>query len=141
MALISKVQWLWPPNYQNNPSSDSGLKKVTLHLTAICSDTGVNTDESNILKLDISELRKVDGVAPTRTAIESIKWSIGGFNNVKLFWDRAPYSIIATMSGEGKAQDIVDESDGTDGTGDLLLTTYGAATGAVYDITVCVRLK
>jgi len=141
MALISKVQWLWPPNWDGNPTDTGGLKKVTLHLTAICDDTGVNTDESNVIKLDISELRKVDGVAPTRTAIESIKWSIAGFSNVKLFWDRAPYSTIVAMSGEGKAYNIVDDSDGTDGTGDILLTSYNAQVGASYDITLTVRLK
>lgn len=141
MALIANVQWIWPPNYDGNHPEIGGFKKVTLHLTARCDTDGINTDETDVVKLDISELRKSDGVAPTRLRIESLKWSISGFDNVLLEFDRAPDATIAVMSGEGEAFDIVDESDGTDLTGDLLLTTYAAAAGSNYDITLTAILK
>lgn len=142
MALTANIAWLHPQNWDGNPPLTGGWRKVILHLTGICNATGVNTDESDVIKLDISELRKLDGTAPTRTVIESAEWNIGGFDNIKLSWDRAPENTILVMSRHGKIEyAIVDPGEEGDRTGDLLISTVGAAVGAVYDITLCVRLK
>ena len=141
MALVTNVQWIWPPNWDGNPPKNGGWKKVILHLTGRCDTDGLNEDESDVVKLDISELRKIDGVAPTRLRIESLKWSVHGFDNVLLEFDRSPDSTIAAMAGKGEVFDITDESDGTDLTGDLILTTYGASVGSTYDITLTAILK
>lgn len=141
MALVTNIRYVFPPNWDGNPPVTGGWKRVTLHLSGRCDDNGINTDETDVVKLDISELRNLNGVAPTRIAIETLEWTIHGFENVLLEFDRAPDSTIAVMSGEGASANIVDESDGTDGTGDLIATTYGAAVGASYSIMVDVRLK
>ena len=143
MALISKVTWLWPPNFDGNfPSAGLGFRKVNLLLSGICDTDGVNIDETDVVKLDLSELLKIDRTAPTRTSVESLHWNIGGFNNVKLSWDRAPENTIAVMSGLGKIKSsIVDPGEVGDRTGDILLSTYGAAVGATYSIELCVKLK
>ena len=138
MALITSTQFLWPPNYDGNPPENGGLKKVILHLTGRCETSG--DEEVDVVKLDISELRKVDGVAPTRTVVEKIEWDISGLSNVLLEWDRAPDATIAVLSGRGKIEhDITDQGD--DLTGDILLTTDAVVDGSSYDIVLSVRLK
>lgn len=143
MPLTTDIQWVWPPNYDGNPPATGGFKKVKLHLTGIAlSVAGSGEEETDVVKLDISELRKIDGTAPTRTVIESLSWDISGLKNVILEWDRAPDKVIAVMSERGKIEsDIVDASDDPDGTGDILLTTTGVALGSSYDIMMTVRLK
>lgn len=138
MALITNVAWVWPPNWDGNPPENGGWKKVTIHLTGRCETSG--SEEADVVKLDISELRKTDGTAPTRTVVEMIKWDISGLNNVLLEWDRAPDSTIAVLSGRGEINnDLTDQGD--DLTGDILLTTDGVADGSSYDIVIGVRLK
>ena len=142
MALTAKTVYIHPQNWDGNPPMTGGWRKVILHLTAICDADGVNTDESDVVKLDISSLRKVDGTTPTRTSILGVRWSIGGFNNVKLSWDRAPTSSIITMSGLGEIKHaILDQGEAGDKTGDILLSTYGASVGSVYSIEIVARLK
>lgn len=144
MALIPKITWIHPQNWDGNlPEAGPGWKKVILLLTGICDLTGINVDEADVVKVNISELMKVNRVAPTRTAIESIKWSIAGFYNVKLSWDRAPENSIAILpEGIGKIKkSIIDPGEKGDRTGDILLSTTGAEIGASYSIEICVRLK
>lgn len=140
MALITNVNYVWPPNWDGNPPLTGGWKKVILHMIGRCETSG--DEEVDVVKLDISELRKIDGTIPIRTVVEKLQWDISGLNNVMLEWDRAPDAIIAVLSARGiKEQDLVDPSDGSDGTGDILLTTDGVADGSSYDIMMAVRLK
>ena len=143
MALVSKVTWIHPQNFDGNvPTAGPGFKKVILLLTGICTVSGVNTDEEDVVKLDISELLKTDRTAPTRTSIEWAKWSILGFNNVKLSWDRSPSETALVMSGLGKIYGpLVDPGEAGDRTGDILLSTYGSAVGATYSIEIAIKLK
>jgi len=133
------TRWIWPPNWDENAPATGGWKKVEIHLTATCEGQSCD-EESDVVKIDISQLRKVDGTAPTRTVVEQIRWDISGFNFVRLEWDRSPDSMIAVLSGRGEqTKDIVDEGD--DLTGDILLTTDNMTDGASYDIFITVRLK
>jgi hypothetical protein len=143
MALIANTQYIFPPNWDGNVPETGGFKKVILHLTARCDDSDLNTDEADVIKLDISELRTTQGIEPVRTVIESLKWTVSGFNNVLLQWHRTPNETIATLAGKGEINhDLVDESDGEgDLTGNILLSSDGAQVGASYDIVMCVRLK
>ena len=140
MALTTTKRWIWPPNWDGNPPENGGWKKVTIHLTGRCVTSGA--EEVDVVKLDISELRKLDGTVPTRTVVEKLQWDITGISNVLLEWDRNPHSVIAVLSGRGNTERaIVDDSDGIgDGTGDILLTTLMDANSS-YDITMTVRLK
>lgn len=148
MALTTDIRFLWPPNFDGNPPENGGWKKVILHLTAICEGQYKTAicegqscgEESDVVKLDISELRKIGGTVPTRTVVEKIEWDISGLSNVLLEWDRAPDAIIAVLSARGKIEnDLTDQGD--DLTGDILLTTDGMVDGSSYDIVLTVRLK
>jgi len=143
MPLTTDIQWIWPPNYDGNPPANGGFKEVTLHLTGVAlSVSASGEEETDVVKLDISELRKVNGDIPTRTVVKYLSWDISGLKNVILEWDRAPDKVIAVLSERGEIKHgIVDESDGTDGTGDIMLSTNGVALGSSYDIMMTVGLK
>lgn len=138
--LVNK-RWIWPPNWDETPPENGGWKKVEIHLSATCEGQSC-AEESDVVKLDISELRKIDGTAPTRTVVEEIAWDISGFNFVRLEWDRSPDSLIAILSGRGhQKKDITDSGEAGEGSGDILLTTDGIGDGTSYDIFLTIRLK
>jgi hypothetical protein len=119
-----------------------GTRKRVVHLTNISDGTG----ESAVVKVDVSALTGPDGSAPTYTAVEEIQYAIQGFTSVRLLWDATTDDEIAVLpSGSGymnfrDAGGLVDPKS-TGFTGDILLTTAGAVSGATYDITMVVRLK
>lgn len=117
-------------------------RRYGLHLTNVSDGTG----ESAVAKVDISTLRDPRGAVATYTAIDRIEYNIQGFTSVRLFWDHTTDDEIAVLpTGSGVldwsvAGGNVDPKT-TGGTGDVLLTTAGAVSGATYDITIWVRLK
>lgn len=120
----------------------AGTRRRVVRLTNISDGTG----ESDVVKVDVSTLVGPDGTAPTYTVIEEIQWSINGFTSVRLEWDATTDDEIAVLgTGNGyfnfkNAGGLVDpKSTGT--TGDIMLTTAGAVSGATYDITLVLRLK
>ena len=142
MSLNTSIKWIHPTNFDGNYSTGPGFRKVILHLTGICTTIGANYDEDSVIKLDISELRTPTGAVCTRTVVEKIKWTVDGFKNASLYWDRSPNDIIAVLpAGHGKSHgDLVDNCDGG-GSGNIVLSTIGAMDGAAYDITISIRLK
>jgi hypothetical protein len=119
-----------------------GKKRAAYRFTNVSDATG----EAAVVKVDISTLVGPDGVtAPTRTAIEQIEWSMQGFTSIRLFWDHTADDEIAVLASSGfkdyrEYGGLVDPAS-AGGTGDILLTTAGAAVGATYDITITFRLK
>lgn len=116
-------------------------RRYVVHLTSVSDGTG----ESNVVKVDISTLKLVDGVTvPTYTAIEYIEYSVSA-GYVLLEWDHTTDDEIAVLSGQGSMDwtpygGLVDPRS-TGGTGDILLSTSGFASGDTYDITIQLRLK
>lgn len=103
------------------------------------------TGESGVVKIDISTLTGLNGRAPTKLAIVEAQWSISGFTSVQLNWDAATDDEAIILVGNGYRDffgsgGLVDPQSATP-VGDLLLTTYGAAANATYDILLTVRLK
>lgn len=121
----------------------NGTRLYGVRLTNVSDGTG----ESAVIKVDISTLVGPNGVdAPTYTKVRELEWSIQGFSSVRLFWDHTTddeISVLAPGNGyasyEGLGGMVDPKSAG--GTGDILLTTAGAATGATYDITIVLELK
>ena len=146
MANVLTEQWVYPPNWDGNPPEKGGWRKVTKRFTCV-SD---GTDETDAIKIDISELRTINGIAPTRTAIEYVKFNRQVFSadsTIKLEWDRAPASTICVIaSGDGELNftetgGLPDPSAAGDRTGDILLSSVGGTSGDAYDITICLKLK
>lgn len=97
------------------------------------------TGESAVQKIDVSSFTTSNGSAASKITIDRIEWNIGTFSYVELLWDHTTDITAAVLSGSGVADFSYfggyHQSD-TGGTGDLLLTTVGAAADASYDITI-----
>lgn len=105
----------------------SGKDKSIFLLTNKSDGTG----ETSITKVDISTLPG----APARVKISRLEWAVEGMK-VELFYDRssADRAFLCSGSGSLSIEGIAD--DGTGGTGDLKLSTIGAAANATYAIIV-----
>jgi hypothetical protein len=113
-----------------------------VHLTNVSDGTG----EAGVVKVDRSALTGVDGQPVGRLCIEQIEWDVQGFTRVELHWDHTADDralILGPGAGEadyGRTGGLCDpQSDG--GTGDLLLTTAGAASGDSYAMTIKLRKR
>lgn len=115
-----------------------------VHLTCISDGTG----ESNVTKIDRSALTNTNGVEPKAIDISEVRWNIQGFSYVKLSWDHSTDDVAMLLSGNGydnfgefSALKDPRSSAVSGASGDLLLTSVGAASGATYDITLVCRLQ
>lgn len=103
------------------------------------------TGETAVIKIDISTLTGPDKIAPTAVKVLEIAWAIQGFTSIRLFWDHTTDDEIAVLTGVGhrnyESEGGLMDPRSTGGTGDVLLTTAGAAANATYDIAIRVRLK
>ena len=113
----------------------TGLGQV-VHLTNICDTTG----ESAVVKVDKSATPATSGLL----AIEKVVYNIQGFMYVLIAFDHTsddtavvlgPGTGVIDLSGTGG---IIDPNS-AGGTGDIVLTTVGNASGDTYDITMHVR--
>lgn len=120
----------------------SGQRRKLLHLTNISDGTG----ESGVVKVDLSAITFNNGVVPTGSAVDAVHYNIQGFASVRLYWDHTTDDEIAILpAGQGSidwfAYGGKADPRSTGGTGDIILTTNGAAAGATYDITIEFRPK
>ena len=144
MADSVSEQWAYPPNWDGNPPSKNGWRRVVKMIRCLSDGTG----ESDVIKLDISELKCLNGSVPTRTAIEFISYSIKDIDSVVLEWDRAEREKIAVLPGNSDGEfdfmkfgGLIDPGEAGDRTGDILLTSNGCSVNGVYNILIAVRLK
>lgn len=118
-----------------------GSQRYAVQITNISDGTG----ESGVTKVDISTLTGPQNVAPTAVTLEEVLWNVQGFTSVRLYWDHTTDDVMKVLNASGyhdytKVGGLKDpRSPG--GTGDVLLTTSGAASGATYDITLVFRLE
>jgi hypothetical protein len=118
----------------------NGKRDYTVRLLNKSDGTG----ESGVTKVDISTLTAANGATCTYTSILSIDGVVTG-GEVYLTWDHTTADEIAYLSGfvnrdfsyEGG---LVDPKT-AGGTGDILLTTVGFASGSGYDLTIRLRKK
>jgi len=119
----------------------NGNRKYNVQLL----NTSDGTGESAVVKVDISGLTGLSGVAPSKLVIEWAEWAVQGFTSVLLAFDATTDDPALRLSGVGfkdfrEGGGLVDPAS-TGATGDLLLSTVGAVSGATYDITLMLRLK
>jgi len=119
-----------------------GERRKIIHLTNSSDGTG----ESAVAKVDLSAITFDHGVTPTGSAVDGIEYNIQGFTSVSLDWDHTAndeIAILPTGSGFIDWNALGGKADprSAGGTGDILLTTAGAVSGATYDITIYLRPK
>lgn len=138
-----KVNWVHPADWDGNPPEPGqpGWKRIIVNLT--CESDG--TGETDVRKIIMSELRNAVGAVANRTVCNKIEYNVAGMN-VLLEWDREPHKEIARiLAFDGVAAGTIeepryDDSDGSDGTGDILLTSTKFTDGDGYDITLHLEL-
>lgn len=114
------------------------------HFTNLSDATG----ETNVVKIDKSGMAVApDNAEPAALDILQVDWNIQGFAYVKLSWDHDTDQTAMLLPAGGGSRTFPNQHGEwylkdprtAGGTGDLLLTTAGAAAGATYDITVYVK--
>jgi hypothetical protein len=114
----------------------AGTRRYGIHLTGISDGTG----ETNVAKIVKANLKNAMGDVPGLIKICSIRWSTQGFSYVKLSTDHTTDDVLFLCMGSGyddfEALGYLLDPNSTGGTGDLLLSSVGAANGATYDITI-----
>ena len=150
MADTVAVTWIYPPKMQDGQWDEkSGNRRVIVRLTGKSDSTG----ETDVVKVDLTDLKTQAGNIPQRTVIEKIKWYIAGMA-VVLEWDRSPHAEIIRLNdfGFNNAETRVGEIDWSkegglldpgldDSTGNIILTSLYTYSGDTYDITLYIRLK
>lgn len=101
-------------------------------------NTSDGTGESAVVKVDISGLTFADGSIPTSMTLMEIQWNIQGFTAINMLWDATTDDEIVILNGNGyknfESSGGLKDPRSTGYTGDVLLTTVGAAAAATYDI-------
>lgn len=106
------------------------------------------TGEAAVIKVDKSTLVGLLKAEPAKLCIKEVQWSIQGFTSVRILWDHTTDDeacVLAAGNGYfnytlGGNAGLVDPGS-TGGTGDVLITTAGAVSGATYDITLVLLMK
>ena len=114
-----------------------GPRTYVVHYTNISDGTGLNKE----VILDLSALPRLPGTnsVPTKAAIQEIQWNMQGFTDLVVEWDHTTDEVAALLNGNGYKDyspfgNLVSANSG--GTGDVLLTTVGAANGSTFDLTI-----
>ena len=119
-----------------------GPRNYIIKLTNISDGTG----ESAVAKVDISALVGPDGInAPSYFAVKHVEWAIQGMTRVELLFDATTDDKLMIMNpGNGYhdfGEAFLNDPQSTGATGDIKLTTTGAASGGSYDITLTMVKK
>jgi hypothetical protein len=119
-----------------------GQRRKLLHITNISDGTG----ESAVIKANVSDLSYDNGVTPTYTTVDMVEYNIQGFSSVRLLFDATTDDEVADLPAGSGVIDFSAYGGKTDPlssgtTGDIVLTTAGAASGATYDILIHFRPK
>lgn len=149
MADAVTSRYIYPPNWEGNRfgGQGGGARRYIIHLTNKSDGTG----EDAVKKVEVGDLPIAGGsMGPTvRTVVEWIEYDVFGMD-VELYWRRLEVDkLIAKLPGgagpqSGKIRGPLTDpgtGDGTDGTGDIHLTTINAANLDSYDIRMCIRPK
>ena len=142
MALVVNQKYIWPPNFiEGTTVMDKNQRKIALRYTV--TSTGLDDAADNVV-VDKSDLLGPDGAEPGALVILEATWSISGYAAAILEWDDGTDEEAIRMQGDN----FVDftavgglHSDGTSGTGDLVLTTLGGAANSSLEIDLVIKLK
>lgn len=129
-------------------------RSAVIHLTNLSDGTGESAI-SKVVRSAYSIAPPISGavrLVPLALDIVSIRWAIQGFTSIKLFWDYTTPQTAMQLCSSGfedfssgwlgdalRAGGLLANRSGG-ATGDIKLTTAGAAAGATYDITIVTRL-
>ena len=152
MALVAR--YIYPPDWDVSWLNDAedvnnwthGPRRYILHLQKYWDAT---EDFTKLEVVDISRLRGPGGQPVLRTVIEKVEYQIFGIN-VRLYWETTPADVEIVNIGSTGVEThgtfrgpFTDPrtGDGTDGSGDILLSTVDGASKDVMDLKIHFRGK
>tara|TARA_R110002074_G_scaffold400734_1_gene596896 strand:+ start:702 stop:1109 length:408 start_codon:yes stop_codon:yes gene_type:complete len=114
-----------------------GTHRAIIQITNLSDGTG----EAAVTKIDVSSLApRADGTACSSVRIEKVAHSITGFTQVQLLWDASTDTVALALAEASNGHMDFSEfgglsnTAGTGKTGDINLTTLGAASNDTYVI-------
>jgi len=140
MTVTVTKRWV-VPNSNLGTLDDPRQRSYHLQVSGVSDSTTNLTDE---VLVNLSTLSLPDGSPVGRLAIRSLGWVEDGFTYLTLKFDRSPDDTIVTMAGadfKDYPGYLTDVGESGDGTGNLLLTTSGAASGSTFNIDVVFKAK
>ena len=119
----------------------NGTHKLIMQFTNLSDATG----ESNVVKVDKSAYTGPNGLEPTSLRIDKIEGDIAGME-VAIIADHDTDEVVARLGGMGRfCQDYRCsgglQTGGTGGSGDIMFTTNGQASGDSYNIVLHMTKK
>lgn len=110
-----------------------------LNYSLLLTSLGDGTGEAAVVKADISGLTGPDGAVPSSLRIDRVRWTINGFEYVKIAWDATADDtalILGVGEGELDLRDVggLRDPGSTGATGDVVLTTPAGSAGDSYTI-------
>lgn len=118
----------------------SGPRRHVVALTGISDGTG----ESGVVKIDKSTLKDASGQEPSTLTIQKIQWTMQGYTCIKLAFDHTTDDTAVVIAGDGCLDFApyggLKDPASAGGTGDLLLTSVGAAAGDTYTVVLDMTL-
>lgn len=126
----------------NNRTIFDGQKFVAVRATCRSDGTG----ETDAIKIDRSALVSSKGVEPTGLDVSELWWSIQGFTSIALEWDHTtddPIMNLAAGNGFRSFENMgrITDPGSAGGTGDIILTSFGAVNNATYDILIIAKKR
>jgi len=138
MAVTTNVEYIFPPA---QPTSGE-WRQITVRITGVASDATELTDD---VWVDLSALSGPNATTPSSVAVMGLEWSVQGFNYVNVEWDHTTDDSVALLTGSGEIsfEHVGGFSDpgSAGGTGDIVVSTNGAAANATFTITGTFKLK
>lgn len=142
MAVTTDVKYLFPANFvEGTDTMGPNQRRIIVRVTGVASDA---TEATDVVVVDKSDLLGPAGAEPSKLSIVEAEWSISTFDAVIIEWDDGTDEEAMRLSGAGfKDYRFAGglNSDGSSQTGDIILSTLGAAANASFDISLELKLK
>ena len=144
MADLTKIKWLYPPNFEGTYPADT--KNGHRRHVILCTNYSDGTGEDDEVKLRRTDLLTSEGQVPSKLVVEKIDYHISGMS-VEISFNNDNEEVIAMLyTGDGTIDfrpqgGFTPEDDDDNLGGDIVFTTANEDTGDSYNIILTVRLK
>lgn len=140
MAWTITRQWVNPPQYDEATNDHVGVHRAHVIISG-SSDAASDLTEEQVVP--ISVLRTVRGALASNLSVECLKWDLQNMGGVELFFDRSPVVSLGQMADGGESYfdpPLADIGEAGDGTGDLVVSTFGGANNSRFRIEATFRV-
>ena len=144
MADLTKIKWLYPPNFEGTYPADT--KNGHRRHVILCTNYSDGTGEDDEVKLRRTDMVTSEGQIPSKLVVEKIDYHISGMS-VEISFNNDNEEVIAMLyTGDGTIDfrpqgGFTPEDDDDNLGGDIVFTTANEDTGDSYNIILTVRLK